>query len=260
MGTTFKCPVCGAPLSVWGMGTMGAVQTHAMHDYGDIAQNPYGSASAPPFSSMQYPSKIDRPIAQPTAITHVVVPGGVGLLAFILLLVIMLIFATPGDQEWNWRLILGVPAIGSLVAALLMLYASNHTHWEHTEYKSVQVEPARPEKSKKQPTMRIEREKQGGGWQFDYLPYPKDDPMALYDFAVALARKEFVDGKLATFSERAAGHFGYSRDIWKLLATTFLNHIPPYAYDRGGRQGLELTTAGKRYVNSIAEAEPPDVE
>jgi hypothetical protein len=144
---------------------------------------------------------------------------------------------------------------GALIVALIAGFVVSWLKWDNhlDDYKSLlwYTEFAEGPVTESKQTHRAEV-KINHNWVHADLPFDRDNPKALADFAAAV-----VSG-LAPFSERGAGRYGYSVARFNELRDGFIKgHLAHWKNPRNRREGIGLSRSGIALLRSVAENPPP---
>lgn len=109
-----------------------------------------------------------------------------------------------------------------------------------------------PEQVQENKQVHEARVKVNNNWIHADLPFDRDNPQALVDFASAVA------AGIAPFSERGAGRYGYSVVRFNELRDSFIRSKLAYWKDnRNKRLGVGLSRSGLALLKNVANTPPP---
>lgn len=210
------------------------------------------------------PMSIDTPIDYaertgaaflPTLESHVLVPFAEaiisGLFAGFVVGTAIVIVTIIGNQSWKVILLSGF--VSGFLATYIMAWRAWNGHlsdykallW-YTEY----AEGPEPQQENKQ--VHEARVRVNNNWIHADLPFDRDNPTALVQFASAV-----VSG-IAPFSERGAGRYGYSVARFNELRDNFIqSHLAYWKNPQNKREGIGLSRSGMALLQNVADNPPP---
>lgn len=258
-----RCPNCGyeldrcrlVPPTPYSFGGGAWSDGHALTPLGDSSHQPWAGDIAP--IGMGVPAFTEahqrRPARAADVGSDVVVPTLQAVVSAVVALLVGVIAAIWKEWPW-WSPLLWF--VAALVAVWIWrLIAHSQSLWVHQDIYNAAPVPAQPAGPSSY-SVHVDVNEEGIGPRMDNLPEPRQGALRLFAQAIV--------GGGVTFSERGAHKYGYPREMWHSkdglsgLADKFLNHQPPWAIDRGGRLGLELTGRGKAIIRTLADWEPDD--
>lgn len=191
----------------------------------------------------------------PTLESHVIVPLAEaiisGLFAGFVVGTVVGIVAIIGDQSWKIILLSGFAS--GFLATYIMSWRAWNGHL--SDYKALLwytefAEGPEPQQENRQ--VHEARVKINQNWIHADLPFDRDNPQALVDFASAI-----VSG-IAPFSERGAGRYGYSVTRFNELRDNFIKgHLAYWKNPKNKREGVGLSRSGITLLQSVASNPPP---
>lgn len=210
------------------------------------------------------PMKLDMPIDYaersgaaflPTLESHVLVPFAEalisGLFAGFVVGTVVAMVALIGNQGWKIVILSGLAS--GFLATYIMSWRAWNGHlndykallW-YTEY----AEGPGPAQDNKQ--VHEARVKVNNNWVHADLPFDRNNPQALVDFASA------VVAGIAPFSERGAGRYGYSVTRFNELRDSLIKgHLAYWKNPQNKREGIGLSRSGIALLKSVADNPPP---
>lgn len=191
----------------------------------------------------------------PTIESHVIVPFMEaiisGLFAGLFAGTVVFIAALIGNQTFWDSFLFGI--ITSLLGTFAMAWRGWHSHlgdykqllW-YTEF-AEGPEPQIENKHTVEGKVKV-----NNNWVYSNLPFDRDNPQALVDFAKG------VSSGATPFSERGAGRYGYSVQRFTELRDNFIKGRLAYWKDNKNKKlGVGLNAGGYTLLKNVADNPPP---